>query len=127
LVVALAAFYPSGSSLAAGNAKQHHHHHHKHSHAKGSLAGTWTGSYSGAFSGTFTLKWTQSGARLSGTIRLSNPRGSYSCTGAVHNGAITFGTEGAGATYRGSVSGKSMSGTYKTRKGGGSWSAHKIS
>ena len=30
-----------------------------------------------------------------------------------------------GATYTGSVSGKSMSGSYKTGQGGGKWSAHK--
>ena len=125
-IVAATAIYASGSSIAVGKSKHHHHHHHKHK-TKGSLAGTWSGSYSGAFAGTFTLKWKQTGSKLSGTIKLSNPKGSYSCTGQVHAGSITFGAVGAGATYQGSVSGKSMSGTYQTKKGGGSWSAHKTS
>ena len=91
------------------------------------LAGTWSGKYSGAFSGTFTLHWKQSGSRLSGTIALSYPRGTYGITGSVRGSAITFGAVGAGATYTGSVSGKSMSGRYKTPQGGGAWSAHKTS
>ena len=89
------------------------------------LAGTWSGHYSGAFSGTFTLHWTQSGSKLGGSITLSNPKGRYGITGAVRGSAITFGAVGAGATYTGSVSGKSMSGRYKSPKGGGPWSAHK--
>jgi hypothetical protein len=91
------------------------------------LAGTWSGQYSGAFSGTLTLHWTQSGSTLSGSIALSNPSGKYSVSGSVHGSAISFGAVGAGATYTGSVSGKSMSGSYKTPKGGGTWSAHKTS
>jgi hypothetical protein len=124
-IAVAAAICVSGSTVATAKSKHHHrHHHHKH---KSSLAGKWSGSYSGAFSGTFTLKWTQSGSKLTGTIRLSSPRGKYSITGKVHGGSITFGAVGAGATYKGSVSGRSMSGTYKTPKGGGSWSANKIS
>ena len=91
------------------------------------LAGTWSGRYSGAFSGTFTLRWTQSGSRLRGSIVLSNPGGRYGITGSVHGRAIKFGAVGAGATYTGSVSGKSMSGSYKTPQGGGKWSARKKS
>jgi hypothetical protein len=87
------------------------------------LAGTWSGKYSGAFSGTFTLRWTLSGSKLKGTIALSNPRGRYGINGSVHGRSITFGAVGAGATYTGSVSGKSMSGHYKSPNGGGSWSA----
>ena len=89
------------------------------------LAGTWSGQYRGAYSGTFTLRWTQSGSSLRGSIALSNPRGKYPISGSVQGKAIRFGAVGAGATYTGSVSGKSMSGTYKTAKGGGTWSAHK--
>ena len=122
-VVIATAICTSGSSIAAAKSKKHHH----HKPAETSLAGKWSGSYSGAFSGTFTLKWRQSGSKLTGSIRLSKPHGTYSCTGRVHNGHITFGAVGAGATYKGSVSGSSMSGTYKTPKGGGSWSAHKVS
>ena len=92
-----------------------------------SLAGTWSGKYSGAFSGTFTLHWKESGSKLSGSIKLSRPRGTYPITGTVHGNAIKFGAVGAGATYTGSVSGKSMSGRYKTPRGGGPWSAHKTS
>jgi hypothetical protein len=112
----------AGSSPVATAAT---HHHPKPKQKASSLAGTWSGQYGGAFSGTFTLHWTQSSSTLSGTIKLSYPNGSYSCTGSVHDGAITFGVVGAGATYTGAVSGTSMSGSYKTPKGGGSWSAHK--
>jgi hypothetical protein len=91
------------------------------------LAGTWSGRYSGAFSGTFTLHWTQSGSILRGSIALSNPRGKYGISGSVRGRAIKFGAVGVGATYTGSVSGKSMSGSYKSPQGGGNWSAHKTS
>jgi hypothetical protein len=91
------------------------------------LAGTWSGSYHGAFAGTFTLHWTRSGSHLSGSITLSNPRGRYGISGNVRGSTLTFGAVGAGATYTGKVSGKSMSGTFKTPRGGGSWSAHKTS
>jgi hypothetical protein len=95
------------------------------------LSGTWSGKYGGAYHGTFTLHWTQSGSRLSGTIKLSNADSSPTITGikgTVHGGAIRFGTVGSAAvTYSGSVSGTSMSGRYQTPGGGGSWSAHKTS
>jgi len=91
------------------------------------LPGKWAGTYSGAFSGTFRLHWRQSGHKLRGSITLSYPNGTYSLTGSVRGKAITFGAVGAGATYTGSVSGNTMSGHYKTPKGGGSWSAHKTS
>jgi len=95
---------------------------------RSALAGTWLGKYSGAFSGKFTLRWTQSGLKLSGSVTLSNPRGKYDITGALlPGGGIRFGVIKVGATYTGSVSGKSMSGTYKSPQGGGSWSAKKIS
>lgn len=117
LWVALLATCCSGTAIAAVSSSKH----------GASLAGTWSGHYSGAFSGTFTLHWKQSGSRLSGSIALSNPRGKYGIGGSVHGSAITFGAVGAGATYTGSVSGKSMSGSYKTPKGPGTWSAHKTS
>jgi hypothetical protein len=92
------------------------------------LAGTWSGRYSGAFSGTFTIHWTQTGSSLHGTITLSNPRGKYAITGSVLRGSgIKFGAVSVGATYTGSVSGKTMSGSYKTPQGSGKWSAHKTS
>jgi hypothetical protein len=88
-----------------------------------SLAGTWKGQYSGAVSGTFTLHWRKSGSALHGTIKLSNPSGTYDIGGSVHRKAIKFGAVGVGATYTGTVAGKSMSGTWKSGQGGGSWSA----
>jgi hypothetical protein len=91
------------------------------------LAGTWAGKYGGAFSGTFTLHWTQSGTKLRGSIALSNPKGTYGITGSVHGTAIKFGAVGVGATYTGSVKGKSMSGKYRSPQGGGTWSARKKS
>jgi hypothetical protein len=99
--------------------------------ARDSLSGTWSGTYGGAYHGTFTLRWKQSRSRLSGTIKLSNSNSTPGITGikgTVHGTAISFGTVGSAAiTYSGSVSGKSMSGSYQTPGGGGSWSAHKTS
>jgi len=92
-----------------------------------SVAGTWSGKYNGAFSGTFTLHWKLTRSKLTGSIDLSKPHGTYGITGSVDGSAIKFGAVGAGATYTGSVSGKSMSGTYMTPRGGGRWSAHKTS
>ncbi len=91
----------------------------------GPLTGTWTGSYSGAFSGTFTLHWTQVGSKLHGSITLSRPHGTYSVNGQLTRKSIGFGAVGAGATYRGTVAGSSMSGHYATPRGGGTWSASK--
>ena len=95
------------------------------------LSGTWSGHYSGAFNGTFTLDWQQSGSKLSGTIHLSSG-GSPHINGSVNGNTIRFGTVGSTAiTYSGSVSGNSMSGTYKVKTGsgsvGGPWSASKTS
>jgi hypothetical protein len=96
--------------------------------SKPKLAGIWSGKYSGSYSGTFTLHWRLTGSKLRGSINLSNPHGTYGITGSVHRNAIQFGAVGAGATYTGSVVGKTMSGHYKTGNGGsGSWSAHKTS
>ena len=88
--------------------------------AADSLSGTWSGKYSGAYHGTFTLHWTESGSRLSGTIKLSNPSSKPRVTGTVRGRTIRFGTVSGGITYSGSVSGKSMSGSYQTPGGGGS-------
>jgi hypothetical protein len=95
------------------------------------LSGTWSGTYSGAFKGTFTLTWQQSGSTLSGTINLSSG-GSPHINGTVNGGTIRFGTVGSTAiTYSGSVSGNSMSGTYKVKTNsgsvGGPWSANRSS
>jgi hypothetical protein len=95
--------------------------------ARGSLTGTWSGTYRGAYHGTFTLHWTQSKSRLTGTIKLSSNVGRTNITGTVQGRTIRFGTVGnaRAITYSGSVSGTSMSGTYKAGGAGGSWSAHK--
>jgi hypothetical protein len=94
--------------------------------AGGSLTGTWSGTYSGDYHGTFTLHWTQSKSRLTGTITISSI-GRTNITGRVSGSTIRFGTVGnaRAITYSGSVSGTSMSGTYKTGGDGGPWSAHK--
>jgi len=95
---------------------------------RSTVAGTWVGSYHGAFSGRFTLHWKLTGSILKGTITLSNPPGQYGINGFVgRGGGIRFGVVKVGATYTGSVSGKSMSGSYKTPQGGGSWSARQTS
>ena len=116
-VAAFLAVCCSGTSIAAGTG----------SSTTPKLAGTWSGKYSGPYSGSFTLHWTQARSRLSGSIKLSNPPGTYGITGSVHDGKISFGAVDAGATYTGTVSGRSMSGRYKSAMGVGSWSAHRVS
>lgn len=97
----------------------------------GALTGTWSGRYSGSYHGTFTLRWRQSGMKLSGTIKLSNPPGTLPIHGRVRGDAIRFGTVGSvGVTYTGTVNGDSMSGTYHVgpvSSNGGPWSASKVS
>lgn len=117
LLAALLAALGSSASIAAGARWS----------TTPKLAGTWSGTYSGSYSGTFTLRWRQTGSSLRGSIKLSSPPGAYGITGSVHGTKIAFGAVAAGATYTGSVSGKSMSGAYKTAMGGGRWSAHKTS
>jgi len=91
------------------------------------LGGKWTGSYGGAVSGSFTLTWKERGTTLTGSITLSNPKGTYGIGGRVNRTSISFGAVKVGATYTGSVSasGKSMSGHWNSPEGGGSWRAHK--
>ncbi len=93
----------------------------------GDLSGKWAGSYSGTFSGTFRLNWQQTGSKLHGTITLSTS-GTVPVNGVVTGDSIRFGTVGSTAvTYTGTISGNSMSGSYNTPSGGGSWSAQKAS
>jgi hypothetical protein len=118
-VLALAGSAASGAGVARSSsalAPQH----------RMSLSGGWSGSYHGTFSGTFTLHWTQTGSVLAGSITLK-PGGTVPITGKVQGTKITFGAVAVGVTYTGSVSGRSMSGRYKTPSGSGSWSAHKTS
>jgi hypothetical protein len=93
--------------------------------ATSGLGGKWKGHYGGAVSGHFTIHWKQTGARLQGHITLSNPKGKYGIGGSVRNGKIKFGAVSVGAKYKGKVRGKSMSGTWTSPQGGGSWSATK--
>ncbi len=118
LAVALLAVCATTGSIAAAKQKRPIH--------KG-LSGTWSGQYSGKFSGTFNLKWTQTGSKLGGSIALSSEGGKIGVRGTLKGTAISFGTVGGGQviTYKGSVSGASMSGTWHTPAGGGSWSAHR--
>jgi hypothetical protein len=91
------------------------------------LGGKWTGHYSGPYSGHFTIHWKQTGSRLHGTITLSSPQGSYGISGSVRQGKVKFGAVSVGAKYKGTLRGKSMSGTWTSPQGGGSWSASKAS
>lgn len=97
--------------------------------ASSGLSGKWHGQYSGAYQGHFLLRWHQSGSKLSGRITLSAPtRGTLGINGTVQGSTIRFGTVGSEAiTYSGSVSGDSMSGTWKIQapsgSAGGPWSA----
>jgi len=119
-VAALLALACCGTALAAASA----HHPPK---PKSMLAGKWMGSYSGAVSGHFTIHWKQTGSQLHGHITLSNPQGKYGIAGSVKKGKIKFGAVSVGAKYKGTFKGKSMSGTWTSPQGGGSWSATKSS
>jgi hypothetical protein len=98
-----------------------------HAATASKLGGTWKGHYGGAVSGHFTIHWKQTGARLSGTIALSKPSGTYGISGSVRDGKIKFGAVSVGAKYKGKVRGTSMSGTWTSAQGGGTWSATKTS
>lgn len=93
------------------------------------LSGTWSGHYSGSYQGSFMLTWTQSGGKLTGTIKISTPASTMGINGAVQGDAISFGTVGSyGITYSGKVSGDSMAGSYRVDDGhgsGGPWNAAK--
>jgi hypothetical protein len=117
-IAAFLALACCGTTLAAANASSS-------DVATTGLAGKWKGHYGGAVSGHFTIHWTQTGSRLHGNIALSNPKGTYNIGGSVTNGKINFGAVSVGAKYKGKVKGKSMSGTWSSPEGGGSWSASK--
>jgi hypothetical protein len=114
-IAALLALGCSGTALATAGAASSH------------LAGKWKGHYSGAVSGHFTIHWKQTGSLLHGTIKLSNPSGTYALDGSVRRGKIKFGAVTVGARYKGVLHGTTMSGTWTSGVGGGSWSAHKVS
>jgi hypothetical protein len=120
-IAAVLALACSGTALATARGSSAHH----PPKPKSKLAGKWTGSYSGAVSGHFTIHWKQSGSRLTGTITLSNPSGKYGIGGSIKKGKIKFGAVSVGAKYKGTFKGSSMSGTWTSPEGGGSWSASK--
>jgi hypothetical protein len=100
--------------------------------ASSGLSGNWSGHYSGSSRGDFTLNWSQSGSALSGTIKLEADGSSLPIHGTVEGRSIQFGTVGStGITYKGTVSGNSMSGTYQLIDNGttfsGPWRASKSS
>jgi len=119
-VAALLALACCGTALAAASASNSRA-------ATSGLAGKWKGHYSGAVSGHFTLHWTQTGSLLHGKITLSRPSGTYGISGSVNHGKIKFGAVSVGAKYKGKVRGTSMSGTWTSPQGGGTWSATKAS
>ena len=119
-IAALLALACCGTTFAAASASSSHA-------ATTGLAGKWKGHYSGAVSGHFTIRWKKTGSRLHGSITLSNPQGKYDISGSVSNGKIKFGAVSVGAKYKGKVRGTSMSGTWTSPQGGGSWSATKAS
>ncbi|HEY2575646.1 MAG TPA: hypothetical protein VGI74_05000 [Streptosporangiaceae bacterium] len=97
--------------------------------AASGMSGTWSGQYGGAFTGTFKLTWQQKGSSLSGSITLSTA-GTSAIHGQVSGSAISFGTVGGqDITYKGTVSGSSMSGSYQVHAPSGAvsgtWSASK--
>ena len=120
-IAALLALVCCGTALAAASASS------SHAATRSTLAGKWKGHYSGAFSGHFTIRWKKTGSLLHGSITLSNPQGKYGISGSVNRGKIKFGAVSVGAKYRGKVRGTSMSGTWTSPQGGGSWSATKAS
>jgi hypothetical protein len=91
------------------------------------MSGTWSGQYTGVSDGTFTLTWQQSGSDLTGSIMISDFGDSaIPINGKVTGNKISFGTVGTFAvTYTGTVSGDTMSGTYHTPAGDGTWNATK--
>jgi len=93
------------------------------------LSGMWSGTYGGSSEGTFTLNWQASGSSLTGTIMISGLGDDpIPINGNLAGNTITFGTVGTIAiTYKGTVSGRSMSGTYQTPIGTGTWNATKQS
>jgi hypothetical protein len=120
-IAAVLALACCGTALAAATASS------SHAATKLKLAGKWKGHYSGAFTGHFTIHWKQTGSRLHGSITLSKPQGRYGISGTVKNGKVKFGAVSVGATYKGKVKGRTMSGTWTSPQGGGTWSATKVS
>jgi hypothetical protein len=121
-IAAVLALACCGTAFAATSSSS------SHAASTVTLGGTWKGHYGGAVSGHFTIHWKKTGSLLHGTITLSNPQGKYDINGKVlRGGQIKFGAVSVGAKYKGQVRGTSMSGTWTSPQGGGSWSATKTS
>src|ERR1700733_10784107 len=88
------------------------------------VSGTWSGQYNGSLHGSFSLTWTQTAHSLDGTITLSSPPDNLHISGNLTGSTISFGAGGV-ATYIGTVSGSTMSGSYIDIANGktGSWTA----
>jgi hypothetical protein len=86
------------------------------------LSGTWAGLCTGSFNGFCSLTWTQTAHALDGTFMLSSPPGNLHISGNLTGSTISFGAGGV-ATFTGTVSGSSMSGSYTDIANGktGSW------
>ncbi len=110
-------------ALAAASASVSHH---APTRSRGSPASR-PATAAGAVSGQFTIHWKQSGSLLHGTIKLSNPNGKYGISGSIKKGKIKFGAVSVGAKYKGKLKSTSMSGTWTSPSGGGSWNATKSS
>lgn len=98
------------------------------------VEGTWNGRYTSATGdgGTFSMTFTQSGAAVQGSIKLSStcvPAGSIN--GTLTDAKLQFGTipgpsGGQPVTFDGSVTGNEMKGSYKAPGCGndsGTWQA----
>ena len=101
----------------------------------GALTGAWMGTWTNetpAAVGTFTLTWAQQGTLLVGAIGVtgSNCISAGNVTGNVDGTKISFGAvEGTKTiTYVGTISGKTMTGTYSSECGPskGTWTAVKV-
>ena len=88
------------------------------------VSGTWSGQYTGSLNGSFSLTWTQTAHALDGTITLSSSPDNLHISGNLTGSTISFGAGGV-ATYIGTVSGGTMSGSYIDIANGktGSWTA----
>ena len=86
------------------------------------LSGTWAGLCTGPFNGFCSLTWTRTAHALDGTFMLSSPPENLHISGNLTGSTISFGAGGV-ATFTGTVSGSTMSGSYTDIANGktGSW------
>ena len=104
----------------------------------GELAGTWNGTYDAqsGITGTFTVRFTQTGTALTGTIQIQDSpcvsQGTIS--GAISGNQISFGAlQGQGGnpealiSFTGTVNGNQMSGDFQSAdcNDSGTWTATK--